>query len=98
MTRARKTTLQQLKVGDLVEIYWMDAISESEWTARDRVKWPTMNCKTTGYYLQHNDDAVMLVDSLFEDYQKDDGEVGGVQTIPRKMITRIELRHRPKEW
>lgn len=82
--------LASLKMGDVVEVVWDDATGDSGWTTRDEITWPIMRCVTVGYYLQHNEQAVMLMDSLFDDYLAKDGTVGGMKTIPVGML--IEVR------
>jgi hypothetical protein len=91
--------LSSLKTGDVVEITWDDATGESGWTTRDAIEWPIMRCRTVGYYLQHNELAVMLMDSLFEDYMAKDGTVGGMKTIPIGMVIetkRLAVANPPK--
>ena len=83
-----------LRPGDVVEIVWDDATGESGWTTRDAIEWPIMRCMTVGYYLQHNELAIMLMDSLFEDWLAKDGTVGGMKTIPMGMV--IEIRRLAK--
>jgi len=79
-----------LREGDVVEITWDDATGESGWTTKDAMEWPVMTCRTVGYYMKHTDRAIMLMDSLFDDYLNKDGTVGGMKTIPMGMLLGIK--------
>ena len=81
--------IEKLKAGDRVEITWDDATGDSGWVGVKEVKWPKMRCRTLGFFIQANELAVMLADSLFEDWEEADGTIGGVTTIPRGMVIRV---------
>ena len=73
-------------------VHWIDATSDSSWMERGEVSWPEMNCRTTGYYWKTGKQALMLMDSLFDDWRAKDGTVGGMSTIPLGMIVSVEKR------
>lgn len=81
--------LPKLKLGELIEVEWVDAVSDSAWFERKDFKWPEMRATTIGYYLDKCDIAIVVVDSLFDDYEKENGTVGGFSTIPLGMITAV---------
>lgn len=79
----------KLKLGDLVEVDWIDATSDPSWFERKDFKWPVMHVTSIGYYFDQNEVAICLVNSLFDDYEEDKGTVGGYQTIPKGMILEV---------
>lgn len=84
-----KVRIPKFKLGDRIEIEWIDAVANPGWFERQDFKWPEMRCKTIGYYLDRNDIAIAVVDSKFDDYEKEDGGLGGYKTVPLGMITAV---------
>ncbi len=80
----------KFKLGQMLEVTWDDATGDSSWFTRKEFEMPIMRCRTVGYYLEQDPRAIVLVNSLFDDYEKLDGTVGGYTTIPKGMI--IEIR------
>ena len=81
--------IPKLKLGDMVEVTWEDATGEASWFALRDFKWPKDKCRTIGYYLKHNKRTLALVNSLFNDFKKSEGTLGGLNTIPMGMVLRI---------
>lgn len=88
--------LPKLQPGDLIEVVWDDATGDAGWVVRREIEWPEMSCTTCGYYVQHDDRALMLIDSFFADHEEKDGVVGGMKTIPTPWVTKITVVKRAK--
>jgi len=81
-----------MNLGDVIEIEWDDATGDSSWTTRGELEWPEMRCRTVGYFVQENEKAIMVCDSLFDDFLSPDGTIGGVTTIPKGMVVSVRVR------
>lgn len=82
--------IEDLEEGDVIEVSWDDATGAAEWTTRKELEMPEMRALSVGYYVRHDKRALMMVGCLFGDYEKEDGTLGGVRTIPLPMITKVK--------
>lgn len=82
--------IEELEEGDIIEVSWDDATADAEWTTRKELEFPEMRALSIGYYIRHDKRALMMVGCLFADYQKDEGTLGGVRTIPLPMVTKVK--------
>lgn len=81
-----------LEQGTPIAVDWIDATANPGWTTPGEVSWPIMTVTTIGHYWDHNEDAIMLFDSLFDDYEdEDDGVIGGQNTIPICCVRKITI-------
>ncbi len=73
-----------MKTGDDLRVFWNDTASDDDWKDEDEGSLNIIQCKTTGQYIKHDDDALYMVATTSTDNCRF-GEV----TIPRGCITEI---------
>jgi hypothetical protein len=78
-----------MKVGDVVEVLWVDAVASEGWHRRDDLPTPEARVVTVGYLLRETPGSVVVANSMFADYEDEDGTVGGITEIPKGMLVEV---------
>lgn len=75
-----------MKPTPLVEVEWQDAYSDDSWqSAKKARKSGPMWCRTVGYLLREDDDAIVLADTICETER----DVAGTWYIPKGMVRKV---------
>jgi len=79
-----------MKKGDIVEIIWADTTYDARWVPLPKAeKYPLTICVNIGYFLDKDNRAVRLSDSLNTDKE------GSVTAIPLGCVLRMYKLKRP---
>lgn len=84
----------QTPLHSLVCVEWLDACSSSGWHAMPSegdppvIEHQAMLCRTYGVLIQVNEDHIVVAQTVGV---KDDADVGGLWSLPKGMIRRIEV-------
>ncbi len=76
----------KMKNGDIIEITWLDAWSNSHGYFEDNYEYQSMTIKDVGYFMQENEHGVTMVRSMGT-FSKNRGET----FTPWEMILGIEV-------
>ena len=80
----------------LVRVFWEDAHSNARWlTAKDAKEWANDTncymCENVGYLIEKTDKGIVLAARI-----SDDGDLGLLQRIPKKWVTKVVRLDRQK--
>lgn len=76
----------KLKLNDIVEIFWVDTVSHSQWLSQEKAETESLcRCKSVGYFLNQNDEVIRLSCTI----QLDDKPERDLTVIPQGCVTKI---------
>ena len=80
----------------LVHVFWEDAHGNSRWlTEKETLEWARdtncYQCENVGYLIEKTEKGIVLAARI-----SDDGDLGLIQRIPRKWVTKIIRLDRQK--
>ena len=81
-----------MQKNDLIEIEWVDIVSDSSWFSEQKAtEFPLAQCKSTGYFLNETDDVIRLSHTIQVGEDKD----RDVTVIPKGVVKNIRRLDEP---